>query len=166
MASKISARDNKVKRPGRKAEPHEIGANRRRRPPSEPAEPQLLPDGETPVSSDPDQALRDRHEIRRGWFLTEAHRQASNRARMARCENFYDSEQWDYQEAQDVKDRGQNPVVYNEIKPTIDWLIGMERRARVDFVVMAESDEPEADQDAGNKTKLLKWLDDTNLAQF
>lgn len=166
MASKITARDNKVNRPGRKAEPHEIGANRRRRPPSEPAEPQLLPDGETPVSSDPDQALRDRHEIRKGWFMTEAHRQASNRARMARCENFYDSDQWDYQEAQDVKDRGQNPVVYNEIKPTIDWLIGMERRARVDFVVMAESDEPEADQDAGNKTKLLKYLDDTNLAQF
>ena len=165
MAKKINDRDARVSRPGRKAGTHEVGDNAPKRPRRPPA-PVFDAVGEMPQGRSKDQELRDRHEIRRGWFLTEAHRQASNRARMARCENFYDSEQWDYQEAQDVKDRGQNPVVYNEIKPTIDWLIGMERRARVDFVVMAESDEPEADQDAGNKTKLLKWLDDTNLAQF
>jgi hypothetical protein len=164
MATKIMARDMG---PKRKSSASATRANKQRRArPQSTAEPQLLPDGETPVSSDPDQALRDRHEIRRGWFMTEAHRQASNRTRMARCESMYDSDQWDYREAQDVKDRGQNPVVYNEIKPTVDWLIGMERRARVDFVVMAESDEPEADEDAANKTKLLKFLDDTNMAQF
>lgn len=113
----------------------------------------------------------ERHAMRKGWFLTEAHRQAFNRARMARCEAFYDSEQWDYDLAQELKDRGQDPIVYNEIKPTIDWLIGTERRVRIDFVVMADSMDPEdnpdeIDEDAQNKTKVLKWLDDTNMAQF
>lgn len=120
-----------------------------------------------------DQAARDRHETRKGWFLTEAHRQASNRQRMAKCEAYYDSEQWAYLDAQTLKDRGQDPIVYNEVKPTIDWLIGTERRVRIDFVVMAEHMEgdtedgaDEADEDAQNKTKLLKWLDDSNLAPF
>lgn len=120
-----------------------------------------------------DQAARDRHETRKGWFLTEAHRQASNRQRMAKCEAYYDSEQWAYMDAQILKDRGQDPIVYNEVKPTIDWLMGTERRVRIDFVVMAEDNEgdteesaDEADEDAQNKTKLMKWLDDSNLAPF
>lgn len=117
------------------------------------------------------QAARDRHEMRKGWFLTEAHRQSSSRARMARCEAFYDSEQWDYNDAQTLKDRGQDAIVYNEIKPTIDWMMGTERRVRVDFVVMPEdtledADGEDADQDAQVKTKLLKYIDDSNLAQF
>lgn len=123
-----------------------------------------------PGHSFDDQAARDRHDVRKGWFLQEAHRQAINRQRMAKCEAFYDSEQWEYQDAQEIRDRGQDPVVYNEIKPTIDWLIGTERRVRVDFVVMPEDtidDEGEdADEDAQVKTKLLKWLDDSNFAAF
>ena len=62
------------------------------------------------------QAARDRHDIRKGWFLGEAHRQALNRSRMARCEAFYDSEQWEYQDAKTLEDRGQDAIVYNEIK--------------------------------------------------
>jgi hypothetical protein len=112
------------------------------------------------------QAAADRHEQRKGWFIAEAHRQAANRARMARCEAFYDGEQWRYDEAEEVRDRGQNPVVYNEVKPTIDWLIGTERRTRVDFTVIPDTDDEGASDDAATKTKLLKWLDDTNRAHF
>ena len=107
-----------------------------------------------------------RHNQRRDWFLAEASKQARNRAQMALCERMYDSEQWEEDEAQDVKDRGQNPVVYNEIKPTIDWMIGTERRSRVDFYVVAEDDGDEAENDATVKTKLLKYMDDTNRAGF
>ena len=109
---------------------------------------------------------QERHEQRKSWFLAEAAKQGPNRAMMARCEAFYDSEQWSAEEAEDVESRGQNPVVYNEIKPTIDWMIGTERRARVDFYVVAEDDGQEADDDATNKTKLLKYLDDVNRAGF
>lgn len=117
-----------------------------------------------------DAVLRDksleRHETRKGWFLMEAAKQALNRTRMAKCEAFYDSEQWNHEDAEDVKARGQNPVVYNEVKPTIDWLIGTERRTRVDFTVVAEGEEEADSDDAANKSKLLKFLDDTNKAAF
>lgn len=113
-----------------------------------------------------EESRRLRHERRKGWFLSEASRQAVNRALMAKCERFYDGEQWKYEHAQELRDRGQEPIVYNEIKPTIDWLIGTERRTRVDFVVVAEDDSPEASEDARLKTKLLKYLDDTNRATF
>lgn len=110
--------------------------------------------------------VRERHEKRKAWFLAEASRQATNRALMAKCEAFYDGVQWTHDDAQKVRDRGQNPVVYNEIKPTIDWLIGTERRTRVDFIVVAEDEGDEADEDARLKTKLMKYLDQTNRATF
>jgi hypothetical protein len=109
---------------------------------------------------------QERHDQRKAWFVAEAAKQGPNRARMAKCEAAYDSEQWSREDAQEVKDRGQNPVVYNEIKPAIDWMIGTERRSRVDFYVVAEDDGQEAEDDATNKTKLLKYLDDTNRAGF
>ncbi|RZL07985.1 MAG: hypothetical protein EOP40_14520, partial [Rubrivivax sp.] len=57
-------------------------------------------------------------------------------------------------------------MVYNEVAPVIDWLIGTERRQRVDFYVVAEGDDEGEEDDARNKTKLLKYLDDTNKASF
>ena len=113
-----------------------------------------------------DAAAQERHNIRKSWFLAEAHRQAPNRQRMAKCEAYYDSEQWTHDRAAELEARGQDATVYNEIKPTIDWLIGTERRARVDFVVMANDEDDGADDDAAVKTKVLKWLDDTNMSAF
>lgn len=112
------------------------------------------------------QSVRDRHEMRKNWFLGEAARQAANRALMARCEAMYDGEQWRHEEAEELRARGQRPVVYNEIKPTIDWLLGTERRTRVDYVVVAEEQGEDASDDAASKTKLMKWLDATNRTQF
>lgn len=193
MPKKILARDSASmvntqlraagRKPINKGKPTDVGANRRSRPPSDPTELAMsarqatdatYTDKGNPGDSHENQAARDRHERRKGWFLTEAHRQATNRQRMAKCEAMYDSEQWEYQDAQILKDRGQDPIVYNEIKPAIDWLMGTERRVRVDFVVMPEDslDDPEdpngegASEDAQVKTKLLKWLDDSNLAAF
>ena len=111
-------------------------------------------------------SVQERHSKRKAWFLAEASRQAVNRALMAKCESFYDGQQWSHEDAETVRNRGQHAVVYNEIKPTIDWLIGTERRTRVDFFVVAESDEEEAQEDAQLKTKLLKYLDDTNRTAF
>lgn len=111
-------------------------------------------------------SVAERHSKRKSWFLAEASRQASNRAIMAKCENFYDGQQWDHEDAETIRERGQNPVVYNEIKPVIDWLIGTERKSRVDFVVVAQEEGEEASDDAMLKTKLLKYLDDSNRAVF
>jgi len=94
-------------------------------------------------------------------------RQQANRYQMALDENYYDSIQWTPDEAAAVRPRGQNPIVYNEVKPTIDWLIGTEWRMRHDFKVLARNDRSkEASADAQVKTKLLKYLDDVNRASF
>ena len=113
-----------------------------------------------------DASVRARHDKRKSWFLAEASRQASNRAMMAKCEGFYDGTQWEHEDAERVRERGQNPVVFNEVKPTIDWLIGTERKSRVDFVVVAADEGEAASDDATLKTKLLKYLDDANRAVF
>jgi hypothetical protein len=107
-----------------------------------------------------------RHRRLMSWFDQEMRRQSHNRFQMALDEDYYDSMQWQADEAAEVKARGQNPVVYNEVKPMVDWLIGVERRTRVDFQVYARDDSPEADEDAKVKTKLLKYLADVNRSTF
>lgn len=109
----------------------------------------------------------DRFRQRKSWFATEMGRQQANRYQMALDEDYYDSIQWTPDEAAAVRARGQNPIVYNEVKPTIDWLIGTERRMRRDFKVLARNDRSqEASADAQVKTKLLKYLDDVNRTPF
>lgn len=98
------------------------------------------------------------------WFQGEVDRQASNRYQMALDAMYYDSLQWSDEEAEVLLDRGQAPVVYNEVKPTIDWLIGTERRTRIDYKVLPRRKE-EADL-AEVKTKLLKYLADVNGSAF
>ena len=98
------------------------------------------------------------------WYMQEWDRQAANRFQMAMDEDYYDNLQWAEEDAQVLIDRKQAPVVYNEIKPTIDWLIGTERRSRIDFKVLARR--KDGSDDAENKTALLKYLSDTNNAQF
>ncbi len=108
----------------------------------------------------------ERHEQRMAWFYSEASRQAVNRAMRAKCEAFYDSEQYEHADIATLEERGQKAVVHNEVKPTIDFLIGTERRSRVDFYVVAEDDDPQADDDAIAKTKAIKYLEDVNNGVF
>lgn len=109
----------------------------------------------------------ERFRQRKSWFVMELKRQEQNRYQMAMDENYYDSIQWTEQEAAEIRRRGQNPVVYNEVKPTADWLIGMERRMRRDFRVIARgNDSKEAADDAQIKTQLLKYLEDVNRTPF
>lgn len=100
---------------------------------------------------------------RKSWFTAELQRQAANRYQMALDDDYRHNMQWTTEEAAAVRARGQNPVVYNEIAPTIDWLIGTERRTRVDFLVTSRTDDSDAAyEDAQVKTKLLKYLEDVN----
>lgn len=101
------------------------------------------------------------------WFYTELARQAHNRYQMALDEDYYDSIQWQPDEIALLNERGQAATVYNEVKPMIDWLIGVERRTRTDFNVIAlHDDSMEADEDAKVKTKLLKYIAEVNRVEF
>jgi hypothetical protein len=110
---------------------------------------------------------RERFERRKSWFVTEMRRQEHNRFQMALDEDYYDGLQWTAEEIRRIKARGQDPTVYNEVFPTINFLIGTEARTRRDFRVLARHDNrPEAATDAELKTKLLKYLEDVNRAPF
>lgn len=120
-----------------------------------------------PIEGDTKQAALQRHQRRKAWFTAELQRQAVNRYQMSLDEEYKHGNQWTPQEAAAITARGQAPVVYNEIKPTIDWCIGTERRTRSDFLVTNRSDaSEEAFNDAQVKTKLLKYLDDVNRTPF
>ena len=110
-----------------------------------------------------DQAL---HGKLLAWFQQEMRRQSVNRFQMALDEDYYDSEQWTSEEKAVLRARGQAPVVYNETKSTIDWLIGTERRTRTDFTVHARDESKISDEDAKTKTKLLKYIHDVNKTEF
>ena len=56
----------------------------------------LSPAGKLPM--DPE-SIAERHTKRKNWFLAEASRQAKNRSLMAKCEAFYDNNQWDAEDA-------------------------------------------------------------------
>ena len=103
----------------------------------------------------------------KSWFEMEHQRQQVNRYQMALDCEYYDGIQWRPDEAAAIRRRGQNPIVFNEVKPTIDWLIGTERRTRRDFKVLARNNQAkDAENDAQVKTKLLKYLEDVNRSPF
>lgn len=98
------------------------------------------------------------------WYLLERDKQSTNRHEMALDQDFYDNMQWDPEDAATLKDRGQMPLVYNEVAPMVDWLIGTERRARVDWKVFPRT-EDDVDM-ADTKTKVLKYVSDINRVPF
>jgi hypothetical protein len=103
----------------------------------------------------------------KSWFELEMQRQAVNRYQMAIDAEYRDGIQWRPDEAAEVRRRGQNPVVFDEVGPTIRWLTGTERRTRRDFKVLARNAQgDDAENDAQIKTKLLKYLEDVNRAPF
>lgn len=110
------------------------------------------------------EAARKLHRQLMEWYFQERDKQSANRMEMETDAGFYDNKQWDEEDAQLVRERGQVPLVYNEIAPMIDWLIGTERRTRVDWRVLprAEDDTKSADV----KTKVLKYVSDMNRVPF
>lgn len=98
------------------------------------------------------------------WFYYEREKQAANRLEMAMDADFYDNEQWTPEDAAAVRSRGQVPLVFNEVAPMVDWLIGTERRTRVDWKVLPRTEDDVELADV--KTKVLKYIGDMNRAAF
>ena len=75
---------------------------------------------------------------------------------------FYDGNQYSREELEILRNRGQSPLVVNKIKPAVDWVLGTQRRTRVDWKVLARrKDETKS---AETKTALLKYINDSNDA--
>jgi hypothetical protein len=90
--------------------------------------------------------------------------QRDSRTQRAKDTAFYDGDQFTASELQNYEDRNQEPRVFNEIKPTIDWILGSERRVRSDWNVLPRSENDV--EPAIVKTKLIKYIDDINKARW
>lgn len=123
------------------------------------------PESDAPAPNNLDSEA-GRAELRRllQWYYYEKERQCENRMEMMTDADFYDNLQWDPEDVALLRQRGQMALVYNEVAPMVDWIIGTERRSRVDWSVL-----PRAEDDvelADTKTKVLKYVSDINRSAF
>lgn len=87
---------------------------------------------------------------------------AENRQQMIIDADFYDGDQFDEETRAVLEGRNQAPLVYNIIHPTIQWVVGTERRTRIDWKVLGRG--PEDQNMAEVKTDTMKYVSDTNNA--
>jgi hypothetical protein len=113
---------------------------------------------ETHKLDTPEYKLREKQ--LREWWSEARTASADNRQEQSIDADFFDGLQWQDDDAEVLRERGQAPLVFNQIAQHIRWILGTERRTRVDFKVHGRGKE---DTDpALNKTKLLKYTDDAN----
>ena len=74
-------------------------------------------------------------------FLGEIHDQPHWRFEANKAADYYDGNQLSSQTLQDMEERGISPIVVNVIKPTVDTVLGMEAKARRDWVVRGQEDD-------------------------
>lgn len=94
------------------------------------------------------------------WWKETEDAWAPNRLLRLRDHDFRDGRHWTPEEEAALRARGQEPLVFNQIKLMIDWIIGTERRTRIDWNVL-----PRAEDDverAQLKKQLLKFISDVN----
>lgn len=112
---------------------------------------------------DSEDGLKQHHRLM-GMYQMELDRQHENRMEMAVDEDFYDNIQWTQEDADTLRERGQVPISYNVIGTSCNWVIGSEKRGRIDYKVLPRRKE-EA-KPAERKTQLLKYLSDVNQTPF
>ncbi|MBX9609698.1 MAG: hypothetical protein K2Y51_26045 [Gammaproteobacteria bacterium] len=100
----------------------------------------------------------------RDWWQKARTDQAAGRYEQAIDDDFYDGLQWADSDRAVIEGRGQPALVFNMIKPVIDWIIGTQKRTKFDWHIYPRTDDDR--KPAEVKTKLLKYTDDVNHAQF
>ena len=110
------------------------------------------------------QANHDLHQRLLDHYTRELDRQYLNRVEMAIDEDFYDNEQWAEADKATLEERGQDPIVYNVISASVDWVIGTEKRSRTDFKILPRR--KDGSKPAERKSQLLKYLSDVNRTPF
>lgn len=103
------------------------------------------------------------HAMLMGHYLRELERQAENRRQMAMDEDFYDHKQWTEQEIAELTARGQAPLVFNMIQTSVNWVLGSQRRATMDYKILPRL--KAGMKAAEHKTQLMKHLSDENRSE-
>ena len=135
--------------------------------PDTPVDVNKMPDKQVINPDAPSNANEDTHRRHATLMTTlrdERDLQGEERLQMAIDHDYYDHLQWREEDAQLLMDRGQAPLVFNESRQTIDWVSGMQKRMRMDEVVLPRE---QADQTSAEiKSKVFKYVSDANLAQW
>lgn len=99
-----------------------------------------------------------------GHYRREIERQGDNRNEMGLDEDFYDGDQWRDEDKAVLESRGQQPLVYNVISTTVNWMLGTEKRGRTDYKILPRTED--GSKPAERKSQLLKYLSDVNRSDF
>jgi hypothetical protein len=98
------------------------------------------------------------------WWYRERQLQATARTQQMTDHKFYDGKQWEDDDEAELKNRGQKALVFNQIKPAVDWVLGTEKRTRIDYKILPRK--KEYGPSAETKTKGMKYLSDVNKETF
>jgi hypothetical protein len=109
-------------------------------------------------------AYQDRFRKLQQWRRQARVAQAENRAQMAIDEDFYDSIQMDPDDLYILNQRNQAPLVFNVVKNTMNWILGTERKSRIDWRILPRK--KAAAGEAKTKTKILKYVSDTSKGEY
>lgn len=116
-----------------------------------------------PHPLDSEAAKENENRLKEWW--NEARTAASdNRYEQAIDADFFDGLQWKDADAEELRERGQAPLVFNQVQQHIRWILGTERRTRVEYRVHGRGKEDS--KPAQTKTKLMKYTDDVNKAAY
>lgn len=126
--------------------------------------PKKLAEPSNPNDASQSEVTKHRHLVLMDLLDYEAERQSEERIQMQIDEDYYDHLQWRPDDARELMERGQAPLVFNEARQTIDWISGTEKRMRKDHKVLPR--EPNDERGAELKTKLIKYTDDVNMSRF
>lgn len=126
--------------------------------------PKTLAGPEKPGDASASELSQHRHHTLMDLLEYESERQSEERIQMQIDEDYYDHLQWRPEDARELMDRGQAPLVFNEARQSIDWISGTEKRMRKDYKILPR--EPDDEKGAELKTKLVKYTDDVNLTQW
>lgn len=103
-----------------------------------------------------------------GELMGDINAQPDWRTPANKCCDYYDGEQLPAKVKEKLKELGQPALVYNLVKPTVNGVLGLEARTRVDMVITAENQDDQMDElvEAVNEQfKSVRRVCDADIAE-
>lgn len=120
--------------------------------------------GEDTTKRDPVEERERRHQVLMECLTDERDRQSEERRQAAIDDDFYDHLQWRQDDALEMMERGQAPLVFNQARQTIDWMVGTQERMKKDYKILGR--EKNDEKAAEIQTEIVKYTDDVNLTDY
>jgi len=110
------------------------------------------------------QEWQDRLHRLQQWYRQARVAQADNRTEMAIDEDYYDGIQMEAEDVRTLMDRNQPVLAFNVVKNTVNWILGVERKNRIDYRVLPRK--KKGAQGAKSKTQVMKYVQDSSKGEY